>query len=274
MTSSTHWQNRIVGHDIVDADQLLANERNPRIHPKFQQDVMSDVLSKVGWIQDVIVNKRTSDAWGRDRGIETVVDGHLRVALAISRSEQVPVKYVDLTPEEEATVLATFDPITALATYDREALDSLLRDVATDSAVVDKMLSELAEANGVTIPNSDNGGDDNYSRKIDIPIYEPSNVKPSIRELYEDSKTQKLLTDIQKSSLSADEKAFLTLAAHRHVVFNYAKIADLYAHGNAELQRLMEDSALVIIDFDRAIELGYVKVTKELAALYEDEYGV
>jgi hypothetical protein len=31
----------------------------------------------------------------------------------------------------------------------------------------------------------------------------------------------------------------------------------------------MEDSALVIIDFDKAIENGYVKLTKDIAAAYE-----
>ena len=29
---------------------------------------------------------------------------------------------------------------------------------------------------------------------------------------------------------------------------------------------MMEDSALVIIDFERAVELGYVKVTEEVEA--------
>ena len=45
-----------------------------------------------------------------------VVDGHARVALALSRGEAtVPVLYVDLEPEEEALVLATLDPISAMA---------------------------------------------------------------------------------------------------------------------------------------------------------------
>jgi hypothetical protein len=35
----------------------------------------------------------------------------------------------------------------------------------------------------------------------------------------------------------------------------------------------MEDSALVIIDWGRAIELGYVQLSKKLAELYGEEYG-
>ena len=39
-----------------------------------------------------------------------VVDGHARVALAISAGERVPVVYVDLSEKEEALILATLDP--------------------------------------------------------------------------------------------------------------------------------------------------------------------
>ena len=35
----------------------------------------------------------------------------------------------------------------------------------------------------------------------------------------------------------------------------------------------MEDSALVIIDFNKAIENGYVKLSKEVQELYLEEYG-
>ena len=38
------------------------------------------------------------------------------------------------------------------------------------------------------------------------------------------------------------------------------------------MQELMEDSALVIIDFNKAIELGYVKLSEEIASQYLDEY--
>jgi hypothetical protein len=35
----------------------------------------------------------------------------------------------------------------------------------------------------------------------------------------------------------------------------------------------MERSALVIIDFNDAIANGYIRVSKEIAELYRDEYG-
>lgn len=122
------------------------------------------------------------------------------------------------------------------------------------------------------IVNVDTGEAYRYSRKIDVPIYEPSNERPAITSLYDDTYTQELIAEINASSeIDENEKTFLKLAAMRHVVFNYSKIADLYAHGSAALQRLMENSALVIIDFNRAIELGYVKLTEQIGELLDEE---
>ena len=67
----TEWRNRITGHGQEAPDQLLANPRNWRVHPKAQQEALAAVLDQVGWVQDVIVNQRTGH----------VVDGHARIAL-------------------------------------------------------------------------------------------------------------------------------------------------------------------------------------------------
>lgn len=135
MAAERRWANRIVGHGEEAPDQLLANPRNWRVHPRQQQDALAGVLGEVGWVQDVIVNRTTGH----------VVDGHARVSIAISRREPaVPVVYVELTPEEEAKVLATFDPIGAMADTDRDALRSLLTEVRTDHDGLRALFRELA----------------------------------------------------------------------------------------------------------------------------------
>jgi hypothetical protein len=74
-----------------------------------------------------------------------VVDGHARVALALSRGEAtVPVLYVDLAPDEEALVLATLDPIGAMAGRDDERLRTLLADITVDDAGLLALLGDLA----------------------------------------------------------------------------------------------------------------------------------
>src|SRR5437867_4576224 len=71
--SQATWRNRIVGSGEEAPDQLLANPKNWRIHPKHQQEALAGVLDEVGWVQEVIVNQQTGH----------LVDGHLRVTLAL-----------------------------------------------------------------------------------------------------------------------------------------------------------------------------------------------
>ena len=115
--------------------------------------------------------------------------------------------------------------------------------------------------------------DEPYSRKIEAPTYEPKGEKPPVSELFDNERTNQLVRDIDAADWLGDaEREFLTVAAQRHTVLNFAKIAEFYAHADAKTQRLMEDSALVIIDFDRAIELGYVQMTTKLAEIMGHDY--
>lgn len=109
-----------------------------------------------------------------------------------------------------------------------------------------------------------------YSKKIAVPQYLPSDVQPNIAELCNTAKYSELVANIKKSGVSDEEKQFLIKAASRHIVFNYAKIADYYAHATPEMQRLMEQSALVIIDVNDAIANGYVKLSTEIKKMIED----
>jgi len=104
-----------------------------------------------------------------------------------------------------------------------------------------------------------------YTSKVEIPIYEPSEDKPTVSDLYDDSKFNQLIEEINKADISDEERLLLTLASYRQIVFNFKKIADYYAHtNNATLQNLMEKNAMVIIDFDKAVEYGYVQIGETL----------
>ena len=155
------WRNRIIGDGYEAPDQLLANPLNWRVHPLHQQEKLEGVLSEIGWIQRVIVNRATGH----------VIDGHARVGLAISRGEpQVPVLYVDLTLEEERLVLATLDPIGALAGTDRQVLDALLAEVSSQGGAVQRLLDDLARDNALadTLHGLPSGDD---------PFLEPDGVR-------------------------------------------------------------------------------------------------
>lgn len=112
----------------------------------------------------------------------------------------------------------------------------------------------------------------NYTRKIEVPQYEPSETKPELPELFDRTKYDELVKDIDASGLPDDEKEFLRLAASRHIVFNYSKVADYYAHSGNPFQKLAEDSALVVIDFDDAIQKGFVQLCNDINETYKEDY--
>ena len=105
------------------------------------------MLDTVGYVAQVIVNRRTGH----------LVDGHLRVEEALSHGQpSIPVVYVDLSEDEERLVLASLDPLAAMATTDEAKLRELLAEVSVDSEALAAMLAALAPAepkDGLTDPD-------------------------------------------------------------------------------------------------------------------------
>lgn len=140
------WQNRITRYSEEPPDQLLANPANWRTHPGSQAVALRGVLREVGIVQNVIANERTG----------YLVDGHLRVMEALKAGQpSIPVTWVDLSPEEEALILATLDPLAAMAGTDPAQLEALLHDVSTGENDVQAMLDALATEAGIVAPNID-----------------------------------------------------------------------------------------------------------------------
>lgn len=142
-TTPDRWRNRIKRRGSANPASLKANPLNWRTHPPAQRDALIELLDTVGWVQQIIVNETTGH----------VLDGHLRVDIAIERGEKsVPVGYVELTEDEERLVLATLDTITGMAEVDTDTLDALLATISPDSgSAIDAMLAELS-GRGVAVP--------------------------------------------------------------------------------------------------------------------------
>lgn len=117
------------------------------------------------------------------------------------------------------------------------------------------------------------GATKKYTAKSDTPVYTPSGKRVSVTELVDTHTRWYLEQAIKAANISDEEKNFLLLAAHRHDVFDYAKIADYYAGASKEMQELMESSALVIIDVDSAIEKGFANLSKTLETIHKEEMG-
>ena len=113
--------------------------------------------------------------------------------------------------------------------------------------------------------------DESYTSKITVPHYEIIGERPELDELFDDTRAKELQAQIADADIPADVQHFLSVAAMRHVVFNYRKIAEYYPHAPKEIQLLMEESALVIIDLKDAIRLGFAKFSETIEDLIAEE---
>jgi len=120
--------------------ELSANPRNWRRHPESQQAALAGVLSEVGWAGACLYNETTG----------LLIDGHLRQKVALANgAEKIPVLVGRWTPEQEAKILATLDPLAGMAETDPVKLDALIREVNTGSQELADMLAELAADAGL-----------------------------------------------------------------------------------------------------------------------------
>ncbi len=109
----------------VDPRKLRGHGRNPYTHSPKQIAALSRSLEEFGWLQVVIVSRRT----GR------ILDGHARVSEAVDQEmASVPVRYVDVDEEGELRILAAVNRIGMLAETDEEKLHALLSELSATAA--------------------------------------------------------------------------------------------------------------------------------------------
>ena len=123
----------------VKASELRPNPKNWRKHPEEQQNALRGILAEVGYVDALMVREL-------EDGSLQIVDGHLRAET--TPDSLVPVLVVDLDDKEADKVLATFDPLGAMAEPDEAQLEALLKGIETDSEALAAMLEQLAQDSG------------------------------------------------------------------------------------------------------------------------------
>jgi hypothetical protein len=243
--------------------ELIPYANNSRTHTDKQIAAVAASIREFGFTNPVLIDE--------DGGI---IAGHGRV-LAAQRLElsEVPcITLAGLTEAQKKAYVIADNALAEQAGWDHEKLAlelEHLREVdfdiellGLDGALVADLLDE----------GPDLDPDNPYTREIEAPVYEPGETKPELSELVSEDKTAELIERIRASSVTDDEKAFLIAAAQRHSIFDFSKIADYYAHSGIEMQDLMEQSALVIIDFQSAIQGGFVDLSKKIIEQYSEDY--
>jgi ParB-like chromosome segregation protein Spo0J len=256
--------------ESVDLDSISQDPANVRKHGERNLSAIVASLRKFGQQKPIVVSKD---------GIILAGNGTYEAARKLGW-DKIDIVRSKLTGSE-ATAYAIADNRTAeLAEWDDVALAETLRALQSEDFEIeaagytedeiDKLIDGLAN-DALGPEESGDGIDDAYSKKIVAPIYEPKGECPTIDDLYDRAKTSGLIQEIESAKVPPKIAEFLKLAAERHTAFNFRQIAEFYCHSAPEVQSLMERSGLVIIDFDKAIENGFVHLTKELSAIAESE---
>ena len=119
----------------VRASELLPNPKNWRKHPDAQANALRGTLSEIGYA-DALVAYETP-------GGLMLIDGHLRAET--TPDQEVPVLVTDLTEDEADTLLATLDPLSAMARTDQNSLLELVSSLNIQNDAVNLMLEAVLE---------------------------------------------------------------------------------------------------------------------------------
>lgn len=244
-------------------DSLIPYVNNSRKHSDEQIAQIAASIKEFGWTNPILVD-----------GDNGIIAGHGRLMAARKLGmDAIPVIELAHLSEPQRKALIIADNKLALnAEWDEKLLALEMQELVKlnlNTEITGFNNSEIEELN---LLGNIEESELNYSTKIESPIYIPKGDKPELTELVNAERTIALINKINESKITQYEKAFLIKAASRHNVFNYHSIAEYYCHASPEMQELMEDSALVIIDFDKAIEQGYVEMSKKLSDIYSESY--
>lgn len=143
-------RDRIKEFRRVPASELLPNPKNWRTHPTEQRDALKGVLAEVGMADAVLAREL-------DDGSLMLVDGHLRVET--TGDSEIPVLVLDVNEAEADLLLATHDPLAAMAGIDAEKLEGIISDINTSSDALRDLIEQLAEEAGI-VPEDDSEDDE------------------------------------------------------------------------------------------------------------------
>lgn len=233
--------------EYLTVGSLKPYEKNAKKHPAEQVEHIANSIREFGFRQPLVIDKDN-----------VLVIGHGRLLAAKKLGlDTVPCVRADDLTEEQIKALRLADNKTNESEWDFDLLGGELDDIlGLDMSMF-----------GFDAETEDNENEGEYTKKTDIPQYDVQGDDVSLEQLVDREKALALIEEIEGSNVSEEEKTFLKLAARRHYVFNYKKIAEYYASASEEMQELMERSALVIIDYNNAIANGYIKLSKKLEEL-------
>lgn len=250
---------RYIETRYVDPDQLRPYPGNPN---RGDVDVVRGSVRRNGQYRSVVARQLPD-------GALELLAGHTTTQATADVEGRVRVEVIDADDATARRIVAADNQTARKATMDEAALLDLLDEAKTDGGLdgtgyTDKDLDALLER----AENGDDAGA--YTTKVNVPQYEPVGTLPPVTSLRDETRADALRARIRATpGLDPEIRDYLLAAAARHTVFNYRAAAEFYPHASAEVQALMEESALVIIDVEDAIAHGFVSLSETINELRE-----
>lgn len=230
---------------------LIEYENNAKLHPKEQVEQIKNSIIEFGNNDPIAVDENN-----------VIIEGHGRL-LALKElgyKEVEAIRLSHMTDEQKKAYILVHNKLNMNTGFDLDILGSELDEI-TNIDMADFGFEFEEE-------NKDEPSENPYTQKTGTPVYEPKEEEvPDTSELFDDSVTKEKIAKIKESAIPEEIKDFLILASARHTKFNFKKIAEFYCHASKEIQELFEDNALVIVDFDSAIQNGWVKLQTSMEDL-------
>ena len=123
----------------IKASELVPNPKNWRRHNREQSAALKGLLTEIGYAGALLARELPN-------GKLILIDGHLRAET--TPKAIVPVLVLDVSEAEADKILLTYDPLTAMATADSDAVKRLLETVRTESRAVGELLEQVAGQEG------------------------------------------------------------------------------------------------------------------------------
>lgn len=245
--------------EYVRTKDLVPYEKNTRKHEGYDVGEIAKSIQKYGFNDPIGVWKDN-----------IIIEGHGRLLAAKKLGmKEVPIIRLDhLTDEERREYAIMHNKTAELSNWDFPMLEEEVQQLDGLNDF------DIEFSGGVSEEDFENEEDDDYyTTETNMPQYEIKGEKPDISELLNKEKSESLIDEIKKSGVNEEVKDFLIEAAKRHNVFDYRKVAEFYAQSDEETQRLMENSGLVIVDYNDAIQNGFVQFSEKMKRIMEENEG-
>ena len=251
-------------------NNLKSDHKNARKRTDRSAALIKESLERYGAARSIVIDEegRILAGNGTVEGAKQAGIDNLRI-IDTDGDEIIAVRRTGLTEDEKIGLALADNRSSDLSDWDPQMLSQLNQEHDISPWFDAEDLNEIVNDDSAAREAAD--ADNPYTARIEVPPYEITGPKPELAQMYSDTKALELIQAIEQSSASDAEKLFLKAAAYRHVVFNFQQIAEFYAHSSAEIQELMENSALVIVDMDKAIVNGWTKLGEELSNAYLSE---